>query len=182
MIIRPALAVLALMPLSILAAPAEPLPATPAQWLARMGDFTANSLPARHPANFVGFLDAATTPEFHRQRMANLSEPAYWGKTADTLLSPGFMANLGEAAQPATAVAWLQAMADPRFYEALATVLANPAKWAQWGMAGLDPASYAVFMKPLDPNVQARWVQETASPANWFASFNPVLRRDTVGH
>ena len=153
---------------------AETVPQTPTGWLAQMGDFGANTLPARSPENFVGFINAATEPEFHQQRFGNMSEPAYWGRTTDTMMSPGLISNMTAMATPQTAFAWAQAMMDPRFYEAMATVMGDQGKWARWSMASLSPASYQPFFKPFDPQVQARWQTETQSPANWMAFFNPV--------
>lgn len=160
-----------------LPAAADTIPTTPAGWLAQMGDFTANSLPARAPENFVGFLDAATEPAFHTQRFSNLSEPAYWGKATDTLANPGVVNNMAAVAAPQTIADWTQAMTDPRFYQAVATVIGNPEKWARWREASLSPASYQPFFKPLDPALQARWQTEMQTPANWQAFFNPFAAR-----
>lgn len=153
---------------------AEPVPQTPAGWLATMGDFSANTLPARSPENFVGFLYAATEPEFHQQRLGNLTEPAYWGRATDTMASPGMVGNMAAVAAPQTAMAWAQAMMDPRFYEAIATVLGDQGKWMRWGIASMAPASYQPFAKPFDPALHARWQTELRSPANWQAMINPV--------
>ncbi len=165
---------LAVMAAHATAASADTVPQSPTEWLARMGDFGNNTLPARAPENFVGFLHAATEPEFHQQRLGNMSEPAYWGRTTDTLASPGLISNLAAATTPQTALAWAQAMMDPRFYEAVGTVMGDPGKWARWSMASTSPASYQPFFKPFDPAVQARWQTETQSPANWMAFFNPM--------
>ncbi|MCA1979179.1 MAG: hypothetical protein LDL19_08065 [Thiobacillus sp.] len=154
---------------------ADNVPPSPAAWAAQMGDFSANSLPARSPEHFVGFLNAGTEPEFHQQRLNNLSEPAYWGRATDTLASPGFVGNMAAVATPQTAFAWAQAMMDPRFYEAMASVLGDPAKWARWSQASLSPASYQPFAKPFDPALQARWQSQMQSPANWQAMFNPIV-------
>lgn len=154
---------------------ADSIPQTPAGWVARMGDFSANSLPVRSPENFVGFLHAATEPEFHQQRLGNLSEPTYWGRATDTLASPGFVGNWIPVASPQTAFAWAQAMMDPRFYEAMGSVLGDPAKWTRWSMASMAPASYQPFAKPFDPALHARWRTAMLSPANWQAMFNPTV-------
>lgn len=154
---------------SATAAFAGPVPATPAGWLAVMGDFSANTLPARAPENFVGLLHAVTEPEFHQQRFGNLSEPAYWNKATGTLFSPAIVGNLSAAATPQAAMAWMQAMMDPRFYEAIGTVLGDPNKWARWGIASMAPASYQPFAKPFDPALQARWQNQMQSPAQWQA-------------
>lgn len=122
-----------------------------------MGDFSANTLPARAPENFVGFLHAVTEPEFHQQRLGNLTEPAYWGRATDTMASPGMVANMAAVATPQTAFAWMQAMMDPRFYEAVGTVLGDQGKWMRWSFATLAPASYQPFAKPFDPQLHARW-------------------------
>lgn len=153
---------------------ADAVPQTPSGWLAHMGDFRANTLPARSPENFIGFLHAATEPEFHQQRLGNMTEPAYWGRATDTMASPGFVGNLAAVATPQTAFTWAQAMMDPRFYEALGTVLGDQGKWMRWSMAGLAPASYQPFAKPFDPQLHARWQTELQSPANWQAMFNPM--------
>ncbi len=153
---------------------ADTVPQTPAGWLAQMSDFRGNTLPARAPENFIGFLNAATEPEFHQQRLGNMSEPAYWGRATDTMASPGMVGNLAAVATPQTVVAWMQAMMDPRFYEAVGTVLGDQGKWMRWSMASMAPASYQPFVKPFDPAVQARWQTEMQSPANWQALFNPV--------
>lgn len=155
-------------------ATAEPVPTTPAGWLAQMGDFTGNTLPARSPENFVGFLYAATEPEFHQQRFGNLTEPAYWGKASDTMANPGMVSNMTAVATPQTMMAWAQAMMDPRFHEAVGTVLGDQNKWMRWSMASMAPASYQPFAKPFDPAVQARWQTEVKTPANWQAMFNPM--------
>lgn len=152
---------------------ADPVPQTPADWLARMGDFSANTLPLRSPENFVGFLHAATEPEFHQQRFDNLSEPAYWARTTGTLTSPAMPGNFTALATPQTAWAWAQAMMDPRFYEAMATVLGDQGKWMRWGAASLSPASYQPFFKPFDPQLQARWQAEAQTAANGMTHFNP---------
>lgn len=156
--------------LLLVAAPlaqAAPVPDTTAGWLARMGDFSENTLPARAPENFVGFLHAATEPAFHQARFSNLSEPAWWNTATHTMASPGVVGNLGAVANPQTAMAWMQAMMDPRFYAAVATVLGDPAKWARWSMASTAPESYQPFAKPFDPALQARWQAQMQAPAAW---------------
>jgi hypothetical protein len=160
--------------LASLAAAAEPVPATPAGWLAQMGDFTGNTLPVRSPENFVGFLYAATEPEFHQRRLGNLSEPAYWGKATDTVTSPGMVGNMAAVGTPQTATHWAQAMMDPRFYEAVATVLGDQNKWTRWSSASMEPASYQPFAKPFDPALQARWQTEMQSTDNWRAMLDPM--------
>ena len=160
---------------------ADTVPQTTSGWLAQMGDFTGNSLPARSPENFVGFLNAATEPDFHQQRLGNMSEPAYWGRATDTMASPGMIGNMTALATPQTAFAWAQAMMDPRFYEAVGTVMGDQGKWARWSMASLSPASYQPFFKPFDPQLQGRWQAETQTPANWMAFFNPVAVSPLAG-
>jgi hypothetical protein len=156
------------------AAAAEAAPTAPAGWLAQMGDFSGNTLPARSPENFVGFLHAATEPEFHQRRLGNLSEPAHWGKATDTMTSPGMVGNMAAVGTPQTAMQWAQAMTDPRFYEAVGTVLGDQNKWMRWSMASMEPASYQPFAKPFDPALQARWQAEMQSPENWHAMLNPI--------
>lgn len=153
---------------------ADTVPQTPAGWLAQMSDFRGNTLPARAPENFVGFLNAATEPEFQQLRLGNMTEPAFWGRATDTMASPGLAGNIAAVATPQTAFAWMQAMMDPRFYEAVGTVLGDQGKWMRWSMASMAPASYQPFTKPFDPAVQARWQAELQSPANWQALFDPM--------
>lgn len=153
---------------------ADTVPQTPAAWLAQMGDFRGNTLPMRAPENFVGFLNAATEPEFQQLRLNNMTEPVFWGRATDTMASPGLVGNVAAAANPQTAYAWMQAMMDPRFYEAVGSVLGDQGKWMRWGAASLTPASYQPFAKPFDPAVQARWQAELQSPANWQALLNPL--------
>jgi hypothetical protein len=167
--------------LSTVPAHADPVPQTTTGWLAQMGDFGANTLPARSPENFVGFLNAATEPDFHQQRFSNMSEPAYWGRTTDTMASPGMINNMAALATPQTAFAWAQAMMDPRFFEAVATVMGDQGKWARWSMASMSPASYQPFFKPFDPQLQARWQTETQSAGNWMAFFNPLAASPLSG-
>lgn len=172
---KPTLALLATVTVFSTGALADPVPQTASGWLAQMGDFGNNTLPVRSPENFIGFIHAATEPGFHQQRFGNLSEPAHWGKTFDTLASPGLVSNIAAATQPHIAASWAQAMMDPRFYEALVTVLGDPGKWMRWGEASLSPASYQPFAKPFDPALAARWQTELQSPANWQAMFNPAV-------
>ncbi|MCA1926772.1 MAG: hypothetical protein LDL16_10925 [Thiobacillus sp.] len=171
---KPAVLLLAATAVFATGAVAETVPQTPLGWLAQMGDFRGNTLPVRAPENFIGFLHAATEPDFHQQRMVNMSEPAYWGRATDSMFSPGMIGNLTAVATPQTAFAWAQAMMDPRFYEALGTVMGDPGKWTRWSMASMAPASYQPFFKPFDPQLQARWQTEMQSPANWMAFFNPL--------
>lgn len=171
---KPSTLLLAILAVHTAVASADTVPQSPSGWVALMGDFGSNTLAFRAPENFVGLLHAATEPEFHQQRLGNMSEPAYWGRTTDTLASPALIANMAAVATPQTAFAWGQAMMDPRFYEAMGTVMGDQGKWARWRMASLSPTSYQPFFKPFDPALQARWQTETQRPANWMAFFNPM--------
>lgn len=156
------------------AAHAEINPTTPAQWLQQMSDFTGNTRAVRTPENFVSFVNAVSDPDFHQRRFGNLSEPAFWGRASDTMLSTGLIENLSSLAQPQVAAQWGQAIMDPRFYEAIGVVLSDRNKWIRWSMASLQRESYLPFAKPFDPALHTRWQNELQSPANWAAIIDPL--------
>jgi hypothetical protein len=129
-----------------------------------MSDFSQNSLPARDPKAFLGFMNAVTEPSFHVKRLDKVTEPALWGKVMSTAGSPGAVENMQELATPQTPVNWMNAMMDPQFYQAMLAILSDPGKQARWAEMPMDPASYQPVEKFASPEIYNRWETVAAQP------------------
>lgn len=137
---------------------------TSAEWLARMSDFSQNTLPARDPKAFLGLLNAITEPSLHRTRIDKVTEPQLWKQIIRTATSEGAVTNLQSLLTPQIPINWMAAMTNPQFYEAAATILTDPGKQMRWMMAAMDPDYYGTFGKFASPALYARWGQSAVSP------------------
>lgn len=143
---------------------ASEVPATSAEWLVRMSDFSQNTLPAREPKAFLGLLNAITEPSLHRARIDKATEPELWKKIIRTATSESAITNMQSLLAPQTPINWMAAMMNPQFYEAMATILTDPGKQMRWMMAAMDPDYYGTFGKFATPALYGRWGQTAVSP------------------
>ncbi len=126
------------------AAPASPpglegMPKTHAEWVAYLSDFTRNAEMMADPKKFVAAMNAMSEPGFLAIAMKAVMDPNLYARSMASAMDPRAYGNYARLMDPASLMAWGQAMADPQFVNAMMTVVGDPAKLMRWMTAPVDP-------------------------------------------
>ncbi len=182
------------------------VPASTAEWVNYLSDFTRNGDMLADPKKFIAALATVSEPEFLIAASKAMMDPNLYLQSTSTLMDPRAYSNFAKAVDPVVLANWSQALMDPQFISAVQTVVTDPNKLMRWAMAPMDPRALGMLLNtlnpntylkfgaaaldprtlnmavaPLNPNWYGGWMANMANPQAYGPTINNMLRVPTYG-
>lgn len=151
---------------------AQPLPATPEEWLLRMLDANRNGLAFKHPEAFIEWLDGLSEPRFMTALATVALDPNTYPRVLGRGIDPSTARNWAEFADPGLYLRWMLAGVDARFYSAILQRMSDPGKWQRWLTYASRAETYGQMAATLNPATAAKWGEAVMRPEN----YDPLLK------
>ena len=150
------------------------VPASTAEWVNYLSDFTRNGDMLADPKKFIAALSTVSEPEFLIAAGKAMMDPNLYLQSTGSLMDPRAYSNFAKAMDPVVLASWSQALMDPQFISAAQTVMTDPNKLMRWVMAPMDPRALGMLLNTLNPNTYLKFGAAALDPRTLNMAVAPL--------